>query len=250
MRPHQIREVREEFPVAYLPMGVLEWHGEHNPVGLDAVKATAMAEYFATHTGGLVMPTFWWGDNRSSLAELVFDEETSGDFDHRPGIIEGHGLTLKAFEEDARRSEEEGGWKLYESVLRHALHEIATFGFEVIVTIAGHYPLIGPSTDIAMEFNQTGRATVVPIIGFDLVQDRFSGDHAAQWETSLMMYLRPELVDIDRLDPMPESAPIGVLGKDPRPSHPDGGASADYGRQGVEAMNEALAAKIGEALGE
>jgi len=240
MRPGQIRAVRDAFPVAYLPMGVLEWHGQQNPVGLDAVKATAMAEAFAARIGGLVMPTLWYGDHRAVLAELVFSEKVSGNFDHRPGIIEGYGgLTKEAFEEDARRSESEGGWELFEKVLRHAVFEISTLGFRVIVTIAGHYPLAGPATRIAEAFNPLGRATIIPIIGFDLVRDRFNGDHAARWETSLMLHLRPELVDMTQLDPAPENLPIGVLGEDPRFT-----ASAEYGRQGMEAMTEALAARI------
>ena len=37
MRPHQVRECRERADVAFLPLGSLEWHGIHNPLGLDAV---------------------------------------------------------------------------------------------------------------------------------------------------------------------------------------------------------------------
>lgn len=250
MRPHQIREARDACPVAFLPMGVLEWHGQHNPIGLDAVKATAMAEEFARQIGGVVMPTLWWGDNRSVLAELVFDQKTSGNIDHRPGIMEGHGLEMEAFQRDAERSEREGGWELFERVLTHALHEITTFGFRVVVTISGHYPLSGPAGDVARRFNELGRGTAVSIIGFDIVSDRFSGDHAAKWETSLMLHLRPELVDLGQLDPDPSQIPIGVLGDDPRPgAAKGGGASAEYGRAGMEAMVEELGERVRSALG-
>jgi len=245
MRPVQIRAVRDAFPVAYLPMGTLEWHGEHNPVGLDALKATAMAEKFAERIGGLVMPTVWWGDHRERLAEVVFDEKTSGNFDHRPGIAKGHGLPLEAFLEDAKRSAADGGWKTFEAVLRNTFYELTTLGFRVIVAIAGHYPLIGPAKNAADAFAPTKRAKIIPIIGYDLVKDRFTGDHAARWETSLMLYLRPELVDMNLLDPNPKNVPIGVLGVDPR-----GTASAEYGREGMEAMTEALRIRVHEALEE
>lgn len=33
-RPSQIREMLEESPAAYVPVGALEWHAEHNPLGL------------------------------------------------------------------------------------------------------------------------------------------------------------------------------------------------------------------------
>lgn len=242
LRPSQIRAVREKFPVAYLPMGTLEWHGQHSPVGLDGVKATAMAEKFAEAIGGLVVPTMWWGDHRGILAEVVFVRE---DFDHRPGIAAGHGLSMEAFLEDAKRAEADGGWTAYEAVLRNTFYELATFGFKVIVTVSGHYPLMGPASKAAEAFNSTGRARVIPIIGFDLVRDQFQGDHAARWETSLMLYLRPELVDMSALDPDTTRRLIGVMGVDPR-----GTASAEYGKQGMDAMIGALKERVDRALGE
>jgi len=237
MRPSQIKPIREKFPVCYVPMGVLEWHGEHNPVGLDAIKATAMAEYFARHIGGLVMPTVWWGDNRAILAENHFGPEICAE------IAKGHGLPMQAFFDDAERAKQDGEWKTWEAVMRTTFYELTTFGFKVIVTISGHYPLHGPAINAANAFEPTGRAKIISIIGFDLVKDRFEGDHAAKWETSLMLYLRPDLVDMSALDPDPAKKPVGVLGVDPR-----GNASAEYGKQGMEVMTEALRPKVLEAL--
>ena len=42
LRPAQIVARREACPVAYLPIGTIEWHGEHNPVGLDTLKMHAL----------------------------------------------------------------------------------------------------------------------------------------------------------------------------------------------------------------
>lgn len=249
MRPDQIRAAREACPVAYLPMGVLEWHGLHNPLGLDAVKATAMAERFARSIGGLVMPTMWWGDHRAILAELVFDANVSGNIDHRAEIMRGHGLSIECFQRDAQRSEAEGGWELFRRLLNHSLHEIATLGFKVIVTISGHYPLAGPAGEVGKDFTSAGHASVIPIIGYDLVRERYKGDHAAKWETSLMLSLRPELVDLSRLDPDPEHLPAGVLGEDPRTYEGHIGASAQYGEMAMNAMIEALRERVHSALG-
>ena len=47
------RDLRERCPVAYLPLGTLEWHGLHNPVGLDALKAHALAVRCARSGGGV-----------------------------------------------------------------------------------------------------------------------------------------------------------------------------------------------------
>ena len=42
-----------------------------------------------------------------------------------------------------------------------------------------------------------------------------AGDHAGAWETSLMMAMRPELVDLSRLPEDPEERLIGIGGRDP-----------------------------------
>ena len=53
LRPAQIVERREACPVAYLPIGTIEWHGEHNPVGLDTLKMHALLAECAGEIGGL-----------------------------------------------------------------------------------------------------------------------------------------------------------------------------------------------------
>jgi len=40
MRPAQLEKALREFPVAYVPFGLIEWHGRHLPLGNDALKAS------------------------------------------------------------------------------------------------------------------------------------------------------------------------------------------------------------------
>ncbi len=56
LRPAQIVERRKECPVAYIPIGTLEWHGTHNPLGADTLQAEGIAESAARKGGGLVFP--------------------------------------------------------------------------------------------------------------------------------------------------------------------------------------------------
>ena len=49
LRPAQIVARREACPVAYLPIGTIEWHGEHNPVGLDTSSAPAKSGGWFSH---------------------------------------------------------------------------------------------------------------------------------------------------------------------------------------------------------
>lgn len=69
MRWEFLRE--EEFPSAIekagglcvIPIGCLEMHGEHLPVGTDSLKAHALAVLAAEKTGAVVFPTaMWLGD--------------------------------------------------------------------------------------------------------------------------------------------------------------------------------------------
>ena len=69
MRWEFLRE--EEFPAAIekagglcvLPIGCLEMHGQHLPVGTDSLKAQALVERAAEKTGAVVFPTgLWLGD--------------------------------------------------------------------------------------------------------------------------------------------------------------------------------------------
>ena len=43
MFPRKISAAMPEAPLCYLPLGTLEWHGEHAAVELDAPKAHAVS---------------------------------------------------------------------------------------------------------------------------------------------------------------------------------------------------------------
>jgi len=51
----------EKCPVAYLPLGTLEWHGNHLPLGSDGLQSLGFFEKLAAETGGIVMPMLFIG---------------------------------------------------------------------------------------------------------------------------------------------------------------------------------------------
>jgi creatinine amidohydrolase/Fe(II)-dependent formamide hydrolase-like protein len=69
-----------------------------------------------------------------------------------------------------------------------------------------------------MERYQTegGQCRDKSITDFVYNEDGLSGDPAAAVETSLMLALHPELVDMGELDPDLTRPNIGVIGRDPR----------------------------------
>lgn len=239
--PHQIVEAREECPIAYLAIGGVEWHGEHNCVGLDTVKANEIAIRCAEARGGLRFPPLFYGENREAyLMETNHDPE--GLIKQKYALPEANfapGYMGRSVQEQDRA---------YLELLIHIMREIKSLGFAVITLIAGHYPLRQHATAAAEWFNIMCRPTRAwACSGYELVRPTIptAGDHAGAWETSLMMATRPELVDLSRLPSDPEAKLIGVGGRDPREF-----ASVEYGEQGLAAVVEAITSKAHELLAE
>jgi creatinine amidohydrolase len=61
LRPHQIEAALAERSLIYLPLGTIEWHCHHLPVGLDALTAQGLCLLAAEETGGLVWPVLYYG---------------------------------------------------------------------------------------------------------------------------------------------------------------------------------------------
>jgi creatinine amidohydrolase len=240
LRPRQLVARREALPVAYLGLGILEWHGLHNPLGLDGVKANGVARYLAERLGGVVLPPLYWGDNRAEICERHLDPTVQNPpldpYDHAAAICAHMRLTKDAFAADAERSRAAGDWRLWETLVVHILFQAQTLGFRLIVAIPGHYPLRQPLENAVATYHRQGGTSAVFVLDDSLyAPDGRSGDHAAAFETSLLLALEPDLVDLTELDPDITRPNVGVvLGADPR-TH----ASAAFGRE-ILARFEAL----------
>jgi len=62
LRPGQMEKALREFPVVYVPFGLIEWHGRHLPLGNDALKAHAILVKTAERFGGVVYPPVYFHD--------------------------------------------------------------------------------------------------------------------------------------------------------------------------------------------
>lgn len=139
LRPAQIVKRRESCPVAYVPLGNLEWHGVHNPVGADTLQAEGIAIRCAQKGGGLAFPPLYYGDNR--LANLM--EANAAD---RDLIAEQMKLLPDNFLPEKMPF---SSWEQainYQKLLLHILAEVESLGYEdnfnefmMIVFIAGYY---------------------------------------------------------------------------------------------------------------
>jgi creatinine amidohydrolase len=66
--PHEFRARIARCPVAYLPLGTLEWHGEHAALGTDAILSSGLFERAARQWGGIVLPPLFLGPDRARHA--------------------------------------------------------------------------------------------------------------------------------------------------------------------------------------
>jgi len=232
LRPDQIVARRNDCPIAYIPIGTLEWHGRHNPVGADSLQAEGIAIRCAQRGGGLAFPPLYYGESRvESLMEANAPDRRhiAAAMELDPDNFLPERMPFTATEQVLN----------YVKLLLHILAEVESLGFRVGVIVAGHYPLIDHARAAAALFNKRGYSRshgmlAWAFVDYLLVDGRYdcAGDHAAGWETSHMMALHPETVRLDLLPPRGEPL-VGVGGMmDPRD------ASSSFGEETIDAAVE------------
>ncbi len=137
----------------------------------------------------------------------------------------------------------------YHKLLLHILAEVESLGFEVGVLVAGHYPLIDHARAAVCQFNQRGygdpgRMLAWACVDYLLLRDEYecTGDHAGGWETSHVLALHPQTVDLTLLPPKGEP-PVGAGG---RMAPQD--ATATFGRQTLEAAARVIVREVQHRL--
>jgi creatinine amidohydrolase len=181
MFPDELDAALSSTPLVYLTYGLCEPHGLHNAVGLDALKAHALACAAAEAHGGIVAPPFFWHVHEIGY-HAAWAERTIGD--RNPW------LTAVP------------PWVLYK-VFLYQLRAVAARGFHAALVITGHYG--GNERDFKRVSDVFMRHSPLRIwAGADhetIAYEDFHGDHAGRCETSQLWALRPELVDMSRLAP-------------------------------------------------
>ncbi|MDX8460351.1 creatininase family protein [Mesorhizobium humile] len=205
MLPHQIRKAIEENWPVVLPLGVLEYHGEHMAVGMDTLAVIKTVELIEKERDIVILPPFYYG----AASYAVAAPEGSGS-------VQVGGPVLSPFADE-----------LFYGMLR--------IGFRNIHAIIHHQTenfVAGMPTDLA--FKTAGRQAIFRFLekergegwwGSNTMADYYAGhaqgenvfnwvqvhplmpaamngkypfDHAGIGETSLMLALCPEAVDEKR----------------------------------------------------
>jgi creatinine amidohydrolase len=200
LRPDEILPELHRVPAAYLPLGLIEWHGPHLPFGVDAFNAEAIAIRAAEQSGGLVLPTLYFGTERDrdpqNLENIGFEPDA-----HIVGMdFPANSLPSMYARED-----------LFALILRENLRLAAAMGFKIIVPLSGHGAVNQLETirRVAVEFNARGSMLVLPELAFAENEDGvLAVGHASRIETSIMLALAPDTV---RIDLLPPSGPLKNL---------------------------------------
>jgi len=232
--------LKRDQPAILLPVGALEQHGPHLPMGTDGMLSSAVAADAAARIGALVAPGLSYGYK---------SQPKCGGGQHFCGTTSVDAATMIGS-------------------VRDAVREFARHGATKLVIVNGHYEnqwFITEGIDLGLRdvggsaalqvmrleywdfLSETTLATVFP--------DGFPGfalEHAAVIETSLMLHYHPSLV---RLDLIPDEPPVDFPPYDVYPTRKHWvplsgvlssarGSSADKG----EAMANELSVRIAAAI--
>ena len=193
LRPAEIAAAMARAPVAWVPMGALEFHADHLPNGTDGITGQGLLVRAAERLGGVVLP---WSYLTLGTLTLPWS------FRYEPTLVA--------------------------EALRQTLRQLPASGVRLAVVHTGHGPLDldhlikrvcaeVEAEDIGLRAMGLCYLELNAALGTGLGTDwPVAVDHASTMETSWLSALEPSLVATDRLPDDPSAAVLGVYGPNPR----------------------------------
>jgi creatinine amidohydrolase len=193
--PHEIEAALDARSVVYLPLGSIEFHAAHLPIGLDGLTAHGVCTRAATVGGGIVLPTLYYG--------------VGGGHTTYPWTIMAAAASTIV------------------ELLEQALRRLQDFGVQLAVLFTGHFAdeQLAMITEIAQRWNAAGNQLQVLSLSINGTDAGVAPDHAGVFETSALYAMWPDRVQLDRLPELagaPSIDPGGNVMGDQRhdPTHP------------------------------
>ncbi len=169
-----VRDYLKTNDMVIIPLASTEQHGPHLPLGTDYYEATGISKLISSRTGVVVAPVVLAG----------YSEYHSG----FPGS-----LSLKP--------------ETMEQVLFETAEMLIRYGFRRFMFFNYHGGNRTAESNVIYRINQTTEAIAVSIgYGSPIQKGRYQGkdevgdEHGGIGETSLMLYLNPELVKMERAE--------------------------------------------------
>jgi len=219
LTPSEFQDRLKKAPIAYLPLGTLEWHSLHLPLGSDSFQSQTFFIKLAQRVGGVVLPPLFLGPDEVKKVDG----------------FEYYGMDIFGYSPKAPRQLKGSAYwipsDLFLMLLEAVLKQIRRAGFRIVVA-HGHGPSVNIVIENSKKLSKKFDLTIMSVWrgkgqrGPDM---EFQYDHAAMNETSIMMALHPDLVHMENLSKDKKKKPLAIIGKDPR-TH----ASAKHGEKIVQ----------------
>jgi creatinine amidohydrolase len=181
----ELAEVVSRSPLAILPLGSLEFHGAHNPLGSDSIIISGIAEQVAARTKGLLFPTIRFTQCPAHTAHF------RGTMSVRPEVMTMY----------------------FADVLRNIVH----LGFRKVFILNGHDGNVGPARGAIAQVADESKGSAflfaswwefVPtemLKKLDIFHQENGGHgHGGPLETSAVAAFRPDLVHLDQVKDLPQ----------------------------------------------
>ena len=229
MLPRHIRlAIAENWPIV-LPLGVLEYHGEHLAVGMDTLAVVKIFDILETEHSLVILPPFYYGASSYAVEPP-----------ERNGSVQVNAENLLPFGKDLFRALLRIGFRNIHGVIHHQTENFAAgmptdLAFKLAGRQAvfeflertqgegfwGHEKMADYYDQHQAGDNPFNWIQIHPLMSTEITK-QYPFDHAGKGETSLMMALCPKAVEIDKLssatwytrDAVEASAELGRVGRD------------------------------------
>lgn len=205
MLPHRLYQALEERWPLFLPAGVIEYHGEHLPLGTDTIAVLKALEEVERRVNCVIAPPVWYGPASFAVAgpEKGTINVDSDRFEkHVSDILRGlldigfrkiFVVIHHQFEKGQLMPEALAFKKAAVSLIFEYLEKERGRGWWGSEEMADYY------AQLQTEENPFNWVQVVPLMNPE-IQEKMGYDHAGKLETSLMLAAVPDKVDLSFLD--------------------------------------------------
>lgn len=207
--PDLFKKRLNEAPVAYLPLGTIEWHGAHLPLGADGIQSEELFGMLAEDVGGIVLPMLFCAPDAKKIEpdgteyygmDFWFEKDPDSFMAYPTQQLPG---SIYYMDED-----------LFSAMIFSIVKQLARAGFKLLVT-HGHGPSFIWVENHYKELEEAFHIRVITCYMHDKPEMKgYMADHAAGNETMITRALYPELVHMENLPK--EGWPLGMFGEDPR----------------------------------
>jgi len=174
MTRDEVAAAVEKYPVAILPLGATEQHGKHLPLGVDVYLAEGISRKLSERTGSLLLPSMPFG--------------YSWVWRDIPGTV-----SLQQHH--------------VENIIKDVAHSVSRYGIKLLVIVNGH-----DANNASMKYatRELMDELDMPVIylfypSLESIRVQYCESptwggmiHAGEFETSLMLALKPELVNMKK----------------------------------------------------